>query len=151
MRYFAGDIRRVQAFAKKGKDRSIWSHALVNVEFASGAIGNLTGSYDAGASYGLETCDLLGSAGRVVIENACEAVTFYPRTSPEVERYERLGGMNHFMETFQSRIRAWLDDLERGKPDQVDAKGEDALAAQLVIEAAIRSAESGTVEEVEAV
>jgi predicted dehydrogenase len=152
MRYFGGDIRRVHAFVKKGKGRAIWSHLQMNTEFASGPIGNLTGSYDAGMTYGLETCDLVGSDARVVIENACESLTFYPRRSPEDERYERLGGMNGFGDTFQSRIGAWLDDLERGAaPDEVDAKAEDALAAQLVIEAAIRSTESGTTEEVEAV
>jgi predicted dehydrogenase len=152
MRYFGGDVRRVQAFVKKGAGRTIWSHLLMNVEFAGGAIGNLTGSYDAGMTWGLETCDLVGSEARAVIENACEELIFYPRRSPEVERYERLGGMNGFGDTFQTRISAWLDDLERkAPPAEVDAKGEDALAAQLVIEAAIRSAESGTVEEVEPV
>jgi predicted dehydrogenase len=151
MRYFAGDVRRVHAFARKGKGRAIYSQLLVNLEFASGAIGTLTGSYDAGPRYGLELCDLLGSSGRIVIENACEVLNLYSRSSTEIESYERLGGMNGFGETFQSRISAWLDDLERGVPaNAVDAKGEDALAVQLVIEAAIRSAETGTVVEVEA-
>jgi predicted dehydrogenase len=151
MRYFGGDVRRVSAFVKKGKGRAIYSWLQMNVEFAGGTIGSLTGSYDAGMTYGLETCDLIGSAGRVVIENACEELVFYPRSSPEVERFEKLGGMNNFGETFQSRIAAWLDDLERGAVDDVDGSGADALAAQLVIEAAIQSAENGTVVEVEAV
>jgi predicted dehydrogenase len=151
MRYFAGDVRRVHAFARKGKGRVIYSQLLMNLEFASGAIGTLTGSYDAGPRYGLELCDLLGSSGRIVIENACEVLSLYSRSSTEIESYERLGGMNGFGETFQSRISAWLDDLERGVPaNAVDAKGQDALAVQLVIEAAIRSAETGTVVEVEA-
>ena len=71
MRYFAGDVERVQAFFKKGKGRKIWSNVQANLLFESGVIGHLTGSYDAGGSYGLETLELVGSEGRVVIDEAC--------------------------------------------------------------------------------
>ena len=71
MRYFAGEVDKVQAFFKKGKGRKIWSNVQVNVQFKNGVIGHLTGSYDAGGSYGLETLELVGSEGRVVINEAC--------------------------------------------------------------------------------
>lgn len=146
MRYFAGDVAKVQAFFKKGKGRTVWSNAQLNLLFAGGAIGQLTGSYDAGGSYGLETCELVGSEARVVIEGACERLGLFPRRSLEVERYECLGGMRSFADTFASRIEAWLRDLEAGtEPSQVDGKAQDALKAQLVIEAAISSWENGTV------
>jgi predicted dehydrogenase len=60
MRYFAGEVDKVQAFFKKGKGRKIWSNVQVNVQFKNGVIGHLTGSYDAGGSYGLETLELVG-------------------------------------------------------------------------------------------
>ena len=146
MRYFAGDIDRVQAFFKKGKGRKIWSNVQANLMFKNGVIGHLTGSYDAGGSYGLETCELVGSEGRVIIAEACERLTFYPRFSNQVESYEHLGGMQSFPDTFPSRISAWIDDLRRKTPpDEVDAKAEDALKVQLVIEAIIRSWETGEV------
>jgi predicted dehydrogenase len=149
MRYFCGDVAEVQAFLKKGKGRAIWSNVQANMLFSSGALGHLTGSYDAGGSYGLETCEVVGSEGRFVITNACERLAFYPRRSIEVESYDYLGGMRSFAETFASRIGAWLADLEaKVPPDEVDAKAADALAAQLVIEACIASFSDGKVAEV---
>jgi predicted dehydrogenase len=146
MRYFAGDIDRVQAFFKKGKGRKIWSNVQANIQFKNGVIGHLTGSYDAGGSYGLETCELVGSEGRVVINEACERLAFYPRFSKEVETFDYLGGMMGFGETFPSRINAWIDDLRRKtKPEKIDAKAADALKVQLVIESIIKSWETGKV------
>ncbi len=146
MRYFAGDIDRVQAFFKKGKGRKIWSNVQANLQFKSGVIGHLLGSYDAGGSYGLETLELVGSEGRVIINEACEKLTFYPRFSNQVESFDHLGGMGGFGDTFASRIGAWVDDLrKKTPPGKVDAKGEDALKVQLVIESIIKSWETGQV------
>ena len=146
MRYFCGNVSKVQAFFKKGPGRAIWSNVQVNLLFANGIIGHLTGSYDAGGSYGLETCELVGSRGRVVINEACEALSFHPRANNQVERFEHLGGMQSFGDTFQSRIDKWIDDLRRKtSPGKVDGKAEDALKAQLIIEAAIKSWDTGKV------
>jgi len=144
MRYFCGDVRGVHAFCCKGKGRKIWSNAQVGMLFANGVVANLTGSYDAGGSYGLECCDLVGSEGRFVLEDACEHLTFYPRNSKEVERYDYIGGMMGFGETFRSRIEYWVDQLiAKTPPDRIEASGADALKAQRVIEAAIESFQSG--------
>ena len=149
MCYFCGDVKRVHAFFKKGKGRIIWSNVQVNLEFESGVIGHLLGSYDGGGPgtpWGLEHCDIVGSEGRIEIFDACERLTFSPRFSWETESYDCLGGMRNFGETFQSRIDAWIEDLcAETPPDQVKAKAEDALKVQLIIEAAIESWEKGTV------
>jgi len=146
MRYFGGDVAQVQAFFRKGKGRKIWSNVQANMLFANGIVGHLTGSYDAGGSYGLETCELVGSKGRVVINEACERLTFYPRESNQIESFDHLGGMQSFPDTFPSRIAAWVDDLRKGTPpSKVDGKAEDALKAQLIIEAAIQSWDTGTI------
>ena len=57
-----------------------------------------------------------------------------------------MGGMGTFNETFRNRINAFVSQVSAGGP--LDASGEDGLAAQEVIEAAIRSHEFGTIEEV---
>lgn len=148
MRYFCGDVVKVQAFFKKGEGRAIWSNAQVNMLFENGVIGHLTGSYDAGGSYGLETLELVGTQARVVLREACEELEFYPRFSKEVERYACLGGMQKFPETFGSRISRWIEqNLEEAAPEAIDGSGEDALKAQKIIEAAITSWENGTVVE----
>jgi predicted dehydrogenase len=140
MRNLGGEVKKVQAFLKKGKDRKIWSNAQVNILYENGVLGHLVGSYDAGGSYGLETLDVVGSDGRFVIEEACEVLTFYPRFSNQVEVYHHLGGMQSFGDTFESRITKWIEqNVAKVKPDEIDGKAEDALKAQTVIEAAIKS------------
>jgi predicted dehydrogenase len=140
MRYFGGDVAKVQAFLKKGKGRKIWSNAQVNVLYENGIIGHLTGSYDAGGSYGLETLEVVGSDARFVLRDACEHLEFYPRFSRETVTYDYLGGMMSFSETFASRIGVWIEqNLKQVKPEAIDASGEEALKAQRVIEAAIES------------
>ena len=116
------------------------------MQFENGVVGHLTGSYDAGGSYGLETCEVVGSDARFVIREACEQLEFYPRHSREVESYQYLGGMMGFSETFGSRINRWIEqNLEGAAPADIDAKAEDALRAQLVIEAAIESWDNDSV------
>lgn len=152
MRYFAGDVDKVQAFFKKGKGRKIWSNVQVNMLFKNGVIGHLTGSYDAGGSYGLETLEVVGSDARFVLLDACEHLTFYPRTSRQTETYDYLGGMMGFNETFGSRIGRWIEqNIAGAAPSEIDGSGEEALKAQLVIEAAIRSWDTGEVVAVESI
>ncbi len=149
MRYFAGDVTRVQAFFKKGKGRKIWSNVQVNLLFANGIIGHLTGSYDAGGSYGLETLEVVGADGRFVLREACQHLEFYPRFSMEKETYDFLGGMMAFPETFKSRITRWIEQNRDGAaPEDIDASGADALKVQTIIEAAIESWETGQVVDV---
>jgi predicted dehydrogenase len=148
IRYFCGDVKRVGAFMMKGEGRSIWSNTQIIMEFENGAIGNLVGSYDAGASYGLERAEVVGSKGRFVLEDACEHLTYFPRHSIETESYSYLGGMRSFSETFKSRISDWIEQLDVKTPyDQINGSGEDALRAQTIIEAAIRSFETSTIVE----
>jgi predicted dehydrogenase len=153
MRYFGGDVEKVQAFFKRGPRadgpggrRVCWSNLQMNVLFKNGIVGHLTGSYDAGGSYGLETLEVVGSEARFVLREACEHLEFYPRFSRETERYDYIGGMMGFNETFASRIGRWVEqNLAGARPEEIDGSGEDALKAQLIIEAAIESWENGTV------
>lgn len=151
MRYFAqSDVKKVQAFFKKGADRSIWSNVQVNLLYENGIIGHLRGSYDgnfgAAGTYGLETLDVVGSQGRFFLRDACEELTFYPRFNENIEHFENLGGMSHFSQTFKSRISRWVEqNIAEVHPDDIDASGEDGLKVQNIIEAAIESWETGKV------
>jgi len=152
MRFLVGKAKRVQAFLSKGPDRTIWSNASINMQFENGTIGHLTGSYDATGHHPIERCEVLGSKGRLVIDNVFEELTLYPRNSPErtVIHNSIMGGLGSFSDTFKNRIHKWLEDLtNRVPPDEVDASGADGLYAQRVIEAAIRSHETGEVVVVE--
>jgi predicted dehydrogenase len=155
MRYFGGNIKKVQAFFKKGKGRQIWSNVQVNMLFENGIIGHLRGSYDGDfpkGSYGLETLEVVGSDGKFFLRDACEILEFHPRHSTDIERLEYLGGMKHFGETFDSRIGVWVEQNLAGvAPDKIDGSGEEALKAQLVIEAAIKSWDTGQIIDVDSI
>ncbi len=148
MRTFGGSIVKVQAFMHKGPGRAIWSNASVNMQFESGAVGHLTGSYDASMFHPIERCEVGGSKGRFVIENVFQRLEFFPRASRDklVVDNPIMGGMGSFDDTFRNRIDTFVAQVQAGGP--LDASGEEGLAAQEVIEAAILSWERGTVEEV---
>lgn len=144
MRYFCGDVARVQAFLSKAPGRSIWSNCSINMEFENGCIGSLHGSYDMSAHHPIERCEVAGTAGRFVLDNVYEELTLFPHDRPErtVLRNSIFGGVRGFEDTFARRIRAFLSQLDG---DRVEGSGEDGLAALAVIEAAIRSHEEGRV------
>lgn len=145
MRYFCGDVVSVHAIfahgeTRDGKTRKCWSNLQANMLFKNGVIGHLTGSYDAGGGFGLERCEVTGSKGRFLIEEACEELYFCSRNSTEKEHYHHLGGMTHFGETFQDRIHCWVEqNIKKVPPSKIDGSGEDALRAQRIIEACIAS------------
>src|SRR5436305_13765160 len=125
MRYFAGDVKKVHAFFKRGHKRVGFSNVHVNMQFESGVIGHLMGSYDGGGpghQWGLEKCEIVGHEARIVITDACEVLEFQPRGKIESETYKYLGNMRSFNDTFDSRISAWVEDIKNKTPfDKVDA------------------------------
>jgi predicted dehydrogenase len=149
MRYFGGDIARVQCFMTKSSAREkLWSTFSMNLQFESGAIGHLTGSQDMSGHHPIERCEVGGSKGRGIIENVYERLEFLPRESREKVVIENgiFGGMSSFQDTFKNRIGKFVAQVQGG--EELEASGAEGLAAQEVIEAAIRSHENGTVEKV---
>ncbi len=151
LNYFVGPVKKVHCFLNKGEGRKIWTNAQINLLFANGVIGHLRGSYDGdfpSGSFGIENLEIVGSKGRIVIENACESLCYFPRRSKSIEKFDCYGGMNHFQETFKSRIEAWVqDNINQVLPAEVNGSGQEGLAAQETIEAAIKSFETDTVVE----
>ncbi|MDD9268857.1 Gfo/Idh/MocA family protein [Paenibacillus sp. GCM10023248] len=142
MRYYAGDVRRVQAFLTKAPGRSVWSTASMNLEFASGAVGHLLGSYDMFGPHPIEACEVAGDRGRFVIDNVYESLTYYPHRQEDLRVFRNsiMGGMRGFDDTFRLRLDSFIQEVKEGvPPDQIAASGEDALAVQVIIEAAIAS------------
>ncbi|WP_226527013.1 Gfo/Idh/MocA family protein [Metabacillus niabensis] len=152
IRYFGGNIKRVQAFMTKAPGRKVWSTASINLEFESGAVGHLTGSYDMDNNHPIESCEVAGNKGRFFIDNVYENLTFYPHKSSELKVFRNsvLTGMNGFNETFKNRINTFISEIKQSiPPEKITGSGHEALAAQEVIEAAIRSQlENGAVIEI---
>jgi UDP-N-acetylglucosamine 3-dehydrogenase len=151
MRFFCGDVKRVHAFFNQAPGRICYSNVQVNLEFENGVVGHLTGSYDTNPRHNLERCEVMGTEGRFVLDNLYEELTLYPRRSDEltVIRNSIMGGLSGFSATFTNRIHRWLEQIHAEvDPDEIEASGKEGLAVQEIIEAAIRSHESGVAESV---
>ena len=150
MRYFCGDVEQVHAFLNRAPGRVCYSNAQINLRFANGVVGHLTGSYDTDPRHNLERCEVLGTKGRFVLDNLYEELTFYPRGGQEltVIRNSIMGGLSGFDATFTNRIHRWLEQVTaRVDRKEIEASGREGLAVQEIIEAAIRSHETGRAEE----
>ncbi|MCX7011019.1 MAG: Gfo/Idh/MocA family oxidoreductase [Candidatus Sumerlaeota bacterium] len=142
MRYFAGDIEAVQAFAMKAPGRTIWTTMQMNCRFKNGAVGHLSASYDIERGHPMERCEMAGLKGRLVVDDMWREATLYPAGNPRKEVYTNplFGGYRDFVDTFIARLRAFTKQIDGGaKPEEIDGSGEDGLAAQKVLQAAIES------------
>lgn len=159
MRYYCGRAVKVQAFFNRaprpdGPDgkRVCWSNAQVNVLFENGAVGHLTGSYDANMELNFERCEVLGTSGRFVIDNCWQDLTLFPRGSEEITKMPNplFGGVANLDATIERRVHKWVEQVGAGAPrDRIEASGDDALAVQEIIEASIQSWEQDRVVDVE--
>lgn len=148
MRYFCGDIEAVQCFATKAPGRTLWSTAQFNMKFKNGVVGSLTGSYDIERGHPMERCEVAGTGGRFVLEDMFRELTLYPAGNLEKTVYTNpiFGGFRDFEDTFIDRIHRFVDQVIDGTPpSQIDGSGEDGLAAQKVLAAAIESLITETV------
>ncbi|MGD0089407.1 MAG: Gfo/Idh/MocA family oxidoreductase [Planctomycetota bacterium] len=151
MRYFAGDVTKVQCFAVKAPGRNFWSTASFNMQFANGAAGHLTSSYDIERGHPMERCEVAGVRGRFVIEDMWREATLYPAGEPVKAVYTNpvFGGYRGFEDTFRERIHCFLKEVGDGvAPENIDGSGAAGLAAQKVIAAGIESLETGKVVEI---
>jgi predicted dehydrogenase len=148
MRHFCGDIAKVQCFAMKAPGRSIWSTASFNMQFANGAVGHLTSSYDIGRGHPMERCEVAGVDGRFVLEDMWREATLYSAHDMTKSVYTNpvFGGYTGFGDTFKERIHCFLRQVADGvAPEDIDGSGADGLAAQKVIAAGIESLNTGAV------
>jgi len=148
MQQFGGPVDKVQCFAMKATGRTIWSTASINMKFKNGAVGHLTSSYDMERGHPMERCEVAGIKGRLVIEDIWREAILYPAGNLEKTVYTNpiFGGFKDFNDTFRDRIHKFVEQIvNRVKPEEIDGSGVEGLEAQRVIEAAIRSLDSGEV------
>jgi len=148
IRHFCGDISEVQCFAMKAPGRWMYSTASFNFRLANGMVGHLTSSYDIARGHPMERIEVAGTKGRFVIEDMWREATLYAAGDPVKQVYTNpvFGGYRDFNDTFRERIHTFLQQIADGAaPAEIDGSGEDGLAAQKVIHAAIQSIETGQV------
>jgi len=149
MRFFVGEAEAVHCFANRAPGRICWSNLSMNIQYRSGVIGHLSGSYDAGTL--VEWCEVGGTNGRFVLEGVYEALHYYARRGGAHEVYQNpppgeAGHVAGFETTFHHRIDHFLREITEGvPPERIEASGEAGLRVQEIIEAAIRSFQTRTV------
>jgi myo-inositol 2-dehydrogenase / D-chiro-inositol 1-dehydrogenase len=123
-----------------------YSTIAVALQFASGAVGTLLGSYDSSYAYpGTHLLELNGTAGRVRIEDTVRTFTLHS-AGDEMGRTWQAGYFNDsdrdFHTTFDRHVDELLPALREGRPPPVPARaGQRAL---VLAHAVIRSFETGT-------
>ena len=163
MRYFCGDIVKIQAFMGQPGFRRTANDPMVSVNsihilFANGTVGYLF-SQRGDATMGLGgwwSVEVGGSKGTFCIENCVEKLSFFPTPGSEgTATPEKLKvgqapppivtntGNADFSTTFQPRIDAFVEDVGNGVPKHLlRASGRDALATLEYTFAAIESYEN---------
>ena len=146
MTWFCGPVESVQCFATVAPGQSIWSTASINIQFASGAVGHLTSSYDIARAHSVERCEVAGTAGRLVIDEMWQQATLFPASSAERRVYSNpvFGGFRDFDDTFRERLHCFIKQVAEGvAPADIDGSGLEGLEAQTIIHAAIKSLDEG--------
>jgi myo-inositol 2-dehydrogenase/D-chiro-inositol 1-dehydrogenase len=118
---------------------------VVAVHFASGAVGNLVGSYDSSYTYpNTHMVEVNGRDGRVLIEDTVRRYTFN-RAGDETAQVWQAGYFNdrerEFQRLFDRHAAAFLDALRKGDPPPVHARA--GRRALLLARAIIASFETG--------
>ena len=148
MRYFCGDIEKVQCFAMKSPGRWMWSTASWNMLFKNGMVGHLTSSYDIARGHPMERCEVAGTEGRMIVDDMWREATLFPAGNPIKEVYTNpvFGGYRDFDDTFRERIHCFAQQVADGvAPENIDGSGAAGLAAQKVIHAGIESLTTGQI------
>lgn len=153
MRHFCGDVAAVHCFALRAPGRKVWSTAHFNLQFSSGVVGGLTGSYDIERGHPMERCEVAGTGGRFVLEDMMHELTWYPAgdmqktvvsNTPFGEVREKV-----FDDTFRNRIHRFIGQVAAGTaPEAIEGSGAEALAAQRVLAAAVASVQERRVVDV---
>jgi len=146
MTWLCGPIETVQCFGLVAPGRNIWSTASINVQFANGAVGHLTSSYDIARAHSVERCEVAGTGGRLLIDEMWQSATLFPAGTAERRVYANpvFGGFKDFEDTFRERLVRFIQQIAKGaKPEEIDGSGAEGLFATQVIHAAIKSLDEG--------
>ncbi len=144
--YLGGRIRRLQAFMAKPSGRPHYTTCAINLEFGGECIGSIIGSYDMTFAQPIARLEMGGTRGQVVVDDLVGELRFLPHSTTQCTEQvwrRRVMVRNDFVTTFYDRIDRFIENILRDEP--TEASGADGLRALELVEAAIRSFETGQV------
>jgi predicted dehydrogenase len=147
LREWCGDVARLHCFIAETPTGG-WSAAQVNIEHTNNIVSSLTVSRDMPARHPMARFEIAGTTARLLVDNIYEEITLYPHAQEEktVITNSIFGGLGRYDDTYACRVRRLLEQLAAGvAPHAIEGSGEDALAAQALVDAAMESAKSNRV------
>jgi predicted dehydrogenase len=142
MRRFGGEIAAVHAFLADPRGIGVTTSAAVSVEFASGAVGTLLGSWDSAYDHpAAQLVEASGTGGRVIVENVVDAVRVFRHGEPAYREWRPnlfAADDRDFWRTIDRHVDAFVAAVRDGREPPVT--GEDGVRALELTFAAIRSA-----------
>lgn len=138
LEHLCGPISSVMAQMTDMTRAGTYTTLAVAVEFASGAVGSLVGSYDSSYAYpGTQLIEINGTTGRLLIEDTVKRLTL-STAGDETRRVWEAGYFNDeartFEYTFDRHVDKVLEALRAGKQPPVHAReGRRALALATAI------------------
>ena len=126
LEHLVGPIASVTAQMTDKVRPGTYTTLAVALEFESGAVGTMLGSYDSSYAYpGAQHIEVNGTLGRALVEDTVARLTL-SRTGSEVHEVWQAGYFNDpgrdFHATFDRHVDAVLDALRTGAPPPVHAR-----------------------------
>lgn len=151
MRFFGGEIRRMQAVAADRKPDDLVRSVSLTLEFVAGPIGTIVASYWASQTRTSEWMELGGSAGSLTVEDVTRRVILAGADPDHCEVFEpnHFAGGDAFYDSLIEHVQAFLDHVSHGHCPSVT--GRDGLAGLKLAEAAIESLKRGFAVEVQGI
>lgn len=121
-----GPVASVMAQMTDRTSAGTYRTMAIALQFASGAVGSLVGSYDTAYAYPqTHALEVSGTRGRLLIEDTVRRYTFSPHDSETAEVWQA-GYFNDkdrsFYATFDKHVDALLAAFEAGQPPPVHAQ-----------------------------
>ncbi len=144
MRWFCGEIVSVYALQSRPDDEGKFLDTVLSFEFASGAIGSVVGGWREGQTRTIETLEIGGTQGAVIIEDVQKRVRLHGLSPDSVEEFQSdyfWGVQTEFYHSLDAHVLAFLESVHKREAPLVS--GRDGVRGLEIVAAAIESHRSG--------
>lgn len=144
MRWFCGEIISVHARCSRPDAEGKFLDATLSFEFAGGAVGAIVGGWREGQSRTIESIEVGGTGGAVMVEDVQKRVRLHNLTPDTIEEYQPnyfWGEHTEFYHSLDAHVLDFLARVHHGEPLAVS--GTDGVRGLEIVQAAIESHRTG--------
>ena len=143
-RWFGGEVASIRRDSAPGTPSlALRRDVVLTLGFAGGALGVIVAGYRDGQTRTNERAEIVGSLGRVRVDDVTRSATFWTDDPDRREVFEpsTFGDAGAFHSTIGEHVRTFLACLSASRP--VPVSGVDGLRGLELVEAALRSHAEG--------